>query len=182
MNVNPSLTYNSFSIDGITANNLSGDFVAGLLAAMNIIQRDDYFQLNNEIISSTNIVPLLYNYIIANDIIDNIKLYKPDPNKIGIWVRNTKDTSTEKYYLYQFGSEGFINGLINMCNVYGEDFRYYILGPPFSYNYSTEETIKYDVKGYDIKDYTVNVRVPVAITPYYGSGIHEDDPFAYDFI
>jgi hypothetical protein len=147
---------------------MSEDFVAGSLAASVI--------LNNEKIS-----PLLEKYILVNDNIDNIRLYYPDDGKLGIWVRDTSDLQTEKYYLFQFNTQDFIIGFIDTFNKYNKDFRYYILGPPFSYDYSTNKITKYDIDGYDIVDYTVNVKIPAPITPYYIEE-YEDDPYGIDYI
>jgi len=174
MNIDSNSHHKSFSIEGNGLNwnivdNLSGNFIAGLIAAA-ITINESY----NITVDSIKIpkVSALYNYIIADDIIDNINLYRPDPNKLGIWVRN----GLGKYYLFQFSNEDFIKGFITIFDLYGKDFRYYILGPPFD-----NRLIKYNIEGYDIEDYTVNVKIPVPIAPYYIQQ-YEDDPFDIDFI
>lgn len=99
-------------------------------------------------------------------------------NRFGWWIETSYER--QKYDLFAFDDADFIQGFITICNAFDEDFRNYIFGPPFKYNYDTREITYYNIQGYDIEPIPVR-RIPAPIGPFYVDR-DETDPNAEDYI
>lgn len=125
---------------------------------------DEPIQLN--IRDSRMVENVLYHYVVPKHYLyDNLTGYQPDDEKYGWWIRDYNGRFS--YKLCQFGSAGFVQGFISLCNGFEVDFRKYISGGPFrlvnkdqvlvnhltlpAYNNQNRSLVLYDIEGYHVE-------------------------------
>lgn len=153
----------------------SKDFTAGFVSGYShvINNTDCYLQIvdtNHNIINN----PDFNDYKIGISDIYNFNLYNPTDDHYGWWI---KDVTSDKYLLYQFKTNDFIQGFISSLNQIGKDFRDYIGGNPFKIINGIK--IEYSVEGYDIEP-IIPDRIRAPVGAFY-TGTYENDPYGEDF-
>lgn len=169
-------------------NNLSFDdeTIFGVLVAFNIIatQPNIPININNIINSFNNEIKIKINnynwrdYIVASNVkIQDFPNYYPEQGYVGLWIySNTPET----YNLISFSNKNFLNGFITLFDIFNLEFRDFILGSPFSYDYNTKEIIWYDIPGYDTDRLEIYERIPELIAPFYLER-NQVDPYSIDY-
>jgi hypothetical protein len=146
---------------------LSGDLVAGLLAALDSIHNDlevnwDYdrqmvVQVDNEEtieidFDEQQASSSMPGYYVGRISLISMELggraaHRIAPNRFGWWLKSNPQ-NPDVYYLYTFESPEFVQGFISMCQSFKVDFRDYILGPPFKW--ANGRPVYYAIQGYPI--------------------------------
>lgn len=211
MSIEAGSTYEAFTFYTEQGNNplwtiqgpLSGDLVAGLLVALNVVMDDlnenfdvKYGSSRAEIIGErgrftltiymTDIGPFLIalqDYKILIDREKDVREIMAEGSRqprgnYAWWV--TDVLAGIGFELFTFSSADFVQGFISMMNAFNVDFRDYTLGPPFKYEDDTREPTYYSVEGYDIEPIPENRR-EAPPTPFY-AGAYEVDPGGEDYI
>lgn len=174
---------------------LSGDLLAGIITGLKIVldvvpENTDDCRIQIDRVGKiltynwTNIYPDFFIALNEYRTLAKIKnpfigKYFPDPEHYGWFMKNKPNANPDyediEYDLYEFETPEFIQGFISMCNAGQVDFRDYVYGTPFIYDFDAREYIKYAIEGYDIEDINIIPRIPAPIGAFYTGGFEDDD-------